>query len=658
MGFGAFTAGFAEGFVDQTLSDRDRRLEQEDKLVQLGLASSMRQHEERTKREQGHREMYATASTLARQLNLVGEESVIYNQLRVRDGDEDKVIRDIQSGTLQPISSTDMVRPATDEQMMQAGMTDLGTVGAPEAQPEQEQRGGFWSDVFATETGRDRRVQTRTADLLEAAGIDPDATPFNPPPATSQLIMGGDTSNFIPVAEITNREELETASAIANATENADSRYMQQLNAVGEVIQEQERQEEFNTYLGGAKTEQELTAVIARAQEAGASPETIRKLENVLAAVRTSEFNAPENQRDWFVQRNRAMMLGDEVKLSFLEQMRPSYVGRGSSFAVVIDGQVENVTETFKDGNIELVYTNTGEPALEGARELTQSERTELINVVNAVSDDVAEVQEQAAFLMRVGENAFKISELYRENPTVATSVAGAVSSLVDIGREAGALLSVVESIMDGRDSITQEQLEAELVERGELESGETLDSLAEQLTDGGSLISMAQAVKAFDAKILILTMNVGTAEGQTGRAFTNSMFNIMNEFNRIAKTGPDFDKIMGDYLSGLWREALKAEGFVINSPRMKNFYRLNGFKPDLGLNINSLLLSPQAAKAAERFNLPVQGGTSPQTPQTNFVEVKITEEIAAANPELSGDVGQIVRFKVLPNGNLTRVAN
>lgn len=686
MGFGAFTAGFAEGFVDQTLSDRDRRLKQEDQLVQLGLASSMRQHEERTKKEQGHREMYSRATQLAQQLNLVGKESVIYNQLLLRGGNIDKVISDFQSGTLQPIPSTDMVRPTTDsteaidQQMMESGMTDLGMVGAPEPQTEQEQRGGFWSDVFATETGRKRRVDEQIAKQLELMGRDPNATPFNPPPPTRQLIMGGDTSNLIPLPNITNRAELERAAGIAAATPSVSAGYMAGLQRLELVLGEQESRAEFNTYLGGAKDEKGLAIAIASALAADASPETIENLKSVLEAVRTFGFEAPQNQSEWISRVNVASATGDTAELRFLTSVRNLYVSSDEPVLLSVEGRAVNAVPTLQpDGKLVYVNTFTGE-MVEGGIELPSETREAIIKFNQQIASEVQSVQELRGLTLGFFDMAYDFQLFFEANPAAATATARLVSGVDQAVREANTILGVTRSFLGQNESVSEGQLQAQLTREGILKEGETLEGLANSFSTedliGANAAQLAEASRAYQAKLIIMAMRAGAAEGQSGRALTNSLFERLTQFIGFARTPEEFNAQMGPYLDNMYRGLVRDENDLVNtsSGKVFGFISAYGVNPLQYRTVDEIIEQDERLlEAANIFGIsgfsrtpapapveqtPQAAPVPAQTQQDALTQIMITPEMAARNPVFREYVGQTIPFRRQLDGNLVPVLN
>ena len=636
MGFGAFAAGFAEGFVDQTLSDRDRRLAQEDQLVQLGLASSMRQHEERTKREQAHREMYSQATQLAQQLNLVGEEALIFSQLNLRGGNVDKVISDIQSGTIQPISSTQMVRPTTDspeaidQQMMESGMADPSMVGAPEAQPEQEQRGGFWSDFLATEAGRDRRVQQGIDTRLEAVGIDPSAPSFTPPTPTSQLVMGGDTSTLVPLADITDMQTLERAFAIAETVPNVSDQYINGLINLGEIISYQGEMDELGKFIDGAKTPNELVISLTRAQEEGASEKTVQSIQSILSAVQASGFEAPTNQGEWLRQRSIAAATNDTDKLRFLNSLAPVFARTSELQLLSVGGQAVSATTEFSDGEIVYRSIQTGELIEGQPTVLPPAAREDRAALLRDLRPQAQAVRQQQQLVLGLAESALDLSNLLAENPAAATTVARGLGTVLQFGREVETIFSVANDMLSDSESISERELSAKLRQEGLLRGNETLESLANSFAVedfvGASGVQLEQASRAYQAQLIILAMRAGAAEGQSGRALTNSLFTRLTDFIARATTEQQLNRNMSTYLSDLYRDLeLLEKGLSRDNLQVQDYTREYGVSPfELTTAATLISESERLREAVARFNIPVDI-TQPETTSAPTAEPEPT---------------------------------
>jgi hypothetical protein len=304
---------------------------------------------------------------------------------------------------------------------------------------------------------------------------------------------------------------------------------------------------------------------------------------------------------------------------------------------------------------------------------ITKEETDRLYSMLTAMNNPIMDYQKQRNNLLGFADLSYEIGRMIEQDEAVTTRVAGFVSNIVTVGREVSTIYNVLSGTFsnDANAVVTQQDFERDLRRRDVLQTGETLETLANSLSVedifSDQTIDLAERRRIFEAKMVLAAFRAGGLEGQSGQAMSDKDFQRFAQFLNSARTDGSFRQSVGDYLSNGFRQVNLMENSLLNDGRVDDFRR-NYFRDPLNLTtINDAIeAEPRYGEALQFFGVidaPQQAAAPAQStePQETAAPAQaenafrlITPEMAQNDPRLAPYEGKSIRAVRQADGTFT----
>lgn len=382
-----------------------------------------------------------------------------------------------------------------------------------------------------------------------------------------------------------------------------------------------------------------------------------------------------QNGEDWERDAARSVL---QTMRSSTAISRLKVVPEGGSISDIgtTGADVINVRKVLGDDGVEVhIDVATGQPVDRNrvVGEVTQDESERLVAILTAMNNPITTYQSQLKNLLGFADLAYEIGQIIEEDETVTTKVAGFVSAIVSGGREASAIYNVLSTTFANNSDavVTQQDLERELRRNGTLQTGETIEAVANRMSVedifNDETIDLAERRRIFDAKMVLAAFRAGGMEGQSGQAMSNKDFERFSQFLNSARTNEGFKTSVGEYLNNSYRQTMQMENNLLNDGRVTEF-RSMYFRDPLNLTTMSAAVEaePRYRDALAYFGIivaPQQAAAPAQSPepqqtaapaQAENAFTLVTPELAQRQPRLAQFEGQRIRAVQQPDGSYT----
>ena len=205
--------------------------------------------------------------------------------------------------------------------------------------------------------------------------------------------------------------------------------------------------------------------------------------------------------------------------------------------------------------NVPRYVDEAGQPIGEGYRIITQQELDRGVAVVQSLSIETRNYGVNKRGALRAVRLAGDLVSIVQDEERVLTGTANFALRLNSVFREVNTFASVAGDILADRESITLNEYQTALRDRGLLAPGQTLESLANQgpediLSLGNTTERVARQTAIFNAKILLMAFRSGGLEGQSGQAMSNKDFDRLSTMINASSDADTFSAALVSYVN------------------------------------------------------------------------------------------------------------
>jgi hypothetical protein len=363
---------------------------------------------------------------------------------------------------------------------------------------------------------------------------------------------------------------------------------------------------EFSTYSDGVDTSAEAINQIARANEAGASAETVEALESL-----RDTLIARENEkaaRDNGTTATPVMaIVPSEAGPNVVREVIQNADGTYTSADGTPLSTVRRVSDTFVDkwSEIETEHSTMVKTGGETILSLAEGMRT---------AQNVVDIVNQNPDVLNLGGD---FAQAVTKGVRGATSVAGVVNELMsDKGEDYRLSASVLDS---------------ELAARGLVQDGVSFTENGVNALVSSSVQELASETSLFEAQMILLAFRMGALEGQSGNAMSNKDFDRLMS---IISSSNGSEKTFRNKLHTYMQE--KIQGYDDRAVIVNR--ELDSFEETFSVDMSDLVPSfsefvttrndPALTSAYQFFSAPLQNGSASTNPPPNQNVPQRTYEI------------------------------
>jgi hypothetical protein len=197
---------------------------------------------------------------------------------------------------------------------------------------------------------------------------------------------------------------------------------------------------------------------------------------------------------------------------------------------------------------------------------------------------DSRKLRDSATGVIRMLDAGIDAIEIAERNPNALGVRGSAASAATGFVRGASGIVDVASELLQGQDSVTLQELEAELRSEGQLAEGQSLTQMDDRLLNAlipESIQGDARDRAILDSKLVLMAFRSGGLEGQSGNAMSNQDFNRLKDAVATANGNPEvFRSVIGDYIRGtIQAHDAQVQQFSVEGP-VGAFYNRTGVMP------------------------------------------------------------------------------
>lgn len=374
---------------------------------------------------------------------------------------------------------------------------------------------------------------------------------------------------------------------------------------------------EFSTYSEGVDTSLEAINQISRAQNLGASAETIEALESL---------------RDTLINRENEKAARDNGAVATpVMAIVPSESG-----SKVVREVVQNADGT---------YTGADGQPLQNVRQVSDTFIEQWSSIETEHSTLVKTGGETLLALSEGLRNAQNVVDIVVGNPEVLT-LGGDVAQVVTQGvRGAASVMGVVSDLMEGKGDdyrLSASVLDQELASRGLVKDGMSFTESGVNALVSPSVQNLAADTSLFEGQMILLAFRMGALEGQSGNAMSNKDFDrLMSIISSSNGSEETFRAKIHEYMQE------KIQGYDDRAVIVNR--ELDSFEETFSVDMSDLVPSfgefvtarndQDLTSAYQFFSEPLAAGSSRKEPPNENGGTQLTYEDLVNNQQALGAI-------------------